>query len=568
MAPHGLLEFEPPPWTLECRGGKLVLPEEDDLLATGRFGRFRLESLQGRGPRAAVYRARDDELRGECALKVFRPDAVAPHGGQAEELMARARIAAAIEDEHVVRLLEAGWEADRFFLASEHVEGETLGKLVTGSGPLGWRQAASLMAGAARGIQAGHALGLVHGSVKPTNVMVVGGSFARVADFASPPCAAPAFLAPELRAGVHPSPQSDLYALGSVFERAVRSDSAEEGGERLLAILRKCTAGSPEDRYPGCGAVAEELGRLLREVRQHRGRRQYAILTLAILVVVAAAIGAALHFRGASARGVSTGEAVSEPPAGELLPQALPLVLARHGDKIVRLKDGAQMVYVPATSFVMGSARGPADERPAHRVTILPFFIDRLEVSVRQYQRFLEVKDLEPPPSWREGEPESPELPAVGMTWYRAQQYCEWVGGRLPTEAEWEVAARGPESQEWPWGNEWVAARCNWRGAEAEVPDLAPVGSFEAGRSPFGVINLVGNAAEWCADWYSPSYYRASPNLDPAGAPEGEFKAVRGGSYASDLPALRPSARGNASPILRSSEIGFRCVVEIGAVRD
>ncbi|MHC4592844.1 MAG: protein kinase domain-containing protein, partial [Planctomycetota bacterium] len=241
MAPRGLLESEPPPWPLECRGGKLVLPEEDHLLTAGRFARFRVESLQGRGPRAVVYRAWDDALRGECALKVFRPDAVAPHGPQAEELMARARIATAIEDEHVVRLLEAGWEADRFFLASEYVEGETLGGLVAGSGLLGWRQAASLMAGVARGMQAGHALGLVHGSVKPTNVMVVGGSFARVADFASPPCAAPAFLAPELQGGEGPSPQGDLYALGLVFERAVRRDSAEEGGERFLAILRKCT---------------------------------------------------------------------------------------------------------------------------------------------------------------------------------------------------------------------------------------------------------------------------------------------------------------------------------------
>ncbi|MHC5034538.1 MAG: SUMF1/EgtB/PvdO family nonheme iron enzyme, partial [Planctomycetota bacterium] len=495
-------------------------------------------------------------------------DAVHPHGRQAEELMARARIATAVEYEHVVRMHEAGWEADRFFLVSEYVEGQTLGKLVAGSGPLGWRQAASLMAGAARGLEAGHALGLVHGSVKPGNVMVVGSSFARVADFASPPWAAPAFLAPELRVGEDPSPRSDLYALGSVFGRAVRWDSAEQGAERFSAILRKCTAERPDDRYAACGALAEELEGLLREVRQRRSGRQYAVLALVVLVVVAAAVGGALHFRGARERAVTTGEAVSEPLTAEVSPPALPPVLAHRDGKILRLKDGAQMAYVPAASFVMGSARGPADERPAHRVTISPFFIDRLEVSVSQYRRFLEVNDLDPPPSWPEGGPESPELPAVGMTWYRAQQYCDWVGGRLPTEAEWELAARGPESQEWPWGNEWVADRCNWRGAEAELPGLARVGSFEVGRSPFGVINLVGNAAEWCADWYSPGYYRASPNLDPAGAPEGQFKAVRGGSYASDLGALRPSARGNASPILRSSEIGFRCVVEVGAGRN
>jgi len=246
-------------------------------------------------------------------------------------------------------------------------------------------------------------------------------------------------------------------------------------------------------------------------------------------------------------------------------------------------QDGAPMVLVPAGPFTMGS--GPLDrsskpdEQPAHRVTLKAFYIDRFEVTQGQYRRFLAAagrnnhrfcdrgepaaKDHTPTKeTWNESDPASGRLPVVGVDWYDASAYCAWAGRRLPTEAEWEKAARGTDERAYPWGGRWDRARAN--SYENGKKTSEPIGSYESGAGPFGAEDMAGNVWEWVQDWYAPKYYLDSPRENPQGPAGGTFRVVRGGSSLSDARGLRSAGRDSNDPAGRYENFGFRCAQDQG----
>jgi formylglycine-generating enzyme required for sulfatase activity len=174
-------------------------------------------------------------------------------------------------------------------------------------------------------------------------------------------------------------------------------------------------------------------------------------------------------------------------------------------DEYWRVQDGAMLVKIPAGEFLMGSPedQGEPDERPQHRVHVSEFLIDKTEVSWRQLRKFAEARatPLPPAPLW--GTPD--DYPASFVVWEEAKEYCAWVGGRLPTEAEWEKAARGTDGRTYPWGSEWDPGRCNSLHGGPHRPESA--GSYPSCLSPYGVLDMSGSVWEWCADWYDASYY-------------------------------------------------------------
>lgn len=244
---------------------------------------------------------------------------------------------------------------------------------------------------------------------------------------------------------------------------------------------------------------------------------------------------------------------------------------------VAKGKDGAPMVLIPAGSFTMGSNDGLPAERPEHVVTLDAYYIDRYEVSLQLYRRFLVEAKRDAPPTWDDEAAETVgDRPAIGMAWAEAVAYCAWAGKRLPTEAEWEKAARGTDGRRYPWGpmqpfvdianynrGVWVSEAVTLAGVAGGVEGMSVRhGLKEGGRSPYGLHHMAGNAAEWVADWYDREYYSKSPQENPTGPPKGEKKVIRGGSW-SDLPvALRSSARVSAEPDFQDRAIGFRCAMD------
>ncbi|MFQ5600138.1 MAG: formylglycine-generating enzyme family protein [Candidatus Krumholzibacteriia bacterium] len=227
------------------------------------------------------------------------------------------------------------------------------------------------------------------------------------------------------------------------------------------------------------------------------------------------------------------------------------------------------MVFVPAGEFTMGRDHEDSDESPVRRVWLDAFYIDRTEVTNAQFKAFCDATGrlYTNNPHWDDdyflGKP---DYPVINITYDQARAYCAWANKRLPTEAEWEKAARGTEGQLYPWGNEWTEQVANLWGDQGEQDHFrrtAPVGSFPAGASPYGAVDMVGNVWEWCADWFDEDYYSRAPNRNPPGPAEPTpWRVVRGGGFSSPLRPTGDTVVSNRSknhPMQPIHHLGCRC---------
>ena len=221
------------------------------------------------------------------------------------------------------------------------------------------------------------------------------------------------------------------------------------------------------------------------------------------------------------------------------------------------------MVAVSAGEFTMGSSSGDPDERPVHRVYVDAFSMDLYQVTVKQYARFLDAMHHEVPPEWSVmNRPQNQSRPVANVDWADADAYCRWAGKRLPTEAEWEKAARGTDGRVYPWGNEPPTRYHATSGKEvwSNHSALSPVGTLVEGKSPYGIYDMAGNVWEWVSDWYDQDYYKNSPLQNPTGPPKGLHKVIRGGSWGSNgITDMRSSDRETHLPSFRGLGTGFRC---------
>jgi len=232
---------------------------------------------------------------------------------------------------------------------------------------------------------------------------------------------------------------------------------------------------------------------------------------------------------------------------------------------IVNRKDGSTLVQVPAGEFEMGDGQG--NDCPAHRVYLAAYWIGVYAVTNRQYEKFVKETGHRAPDQADWGEPiwkgksypkEYAEHPVVCVSWEDAAAYCKWAGGRLPTEAEWEKAARGPKGHIYPWGKEWDAGRCR-NSTNKGWGTTCEVYGYAEGASGYGAYNLSGNVWEWCGDWYDANYYKQSPRENPPGPGTGSRRVNRGGSWGSgDAHYFRGANRGYGDPAERRAHVGFR----------
>jgi formylglycine-generating enzyme required for sulfatase activity len=226
-------------------------------------------------------------------------------------------------------------------------------------------------------------------------------------------------------------------------------------------------------------------------------------------------------------------------------------------------------VVVPAGEFLMGStdADGMAstDEKPQHKVYLDAFLIDRTEVTNAMYAKCEQAGACQAPratssakqPSYY-GNPKYDNYPVINVTWNDAQAYCAWAGGRLPTEAEWEKAARGTDGRTYPWGDEPPdPQKANY--SDSKVGDTTPVGVYPPGASPYGALDMAGNVWEWTADWYGDATYASSSAKNPTGPSSGDTRVLRGGSWGDGEDGARAANRFRRYPVNWNDDNGFRC---------
>ena len=390
---------------------------------------------------------------------------------------------------------------------------------------------------------------------------------------------------------------------------------------RIEQILLKALAKNPENRYQAMGTFAlalEEIakGKLPSVVKDSTVRKSKkslftpkqlawifgigAIGIICLLVLAGAGYGLSKIFpsseratQGESLEGVQTAQTAEESsPSGEIsIPSSTDTPVGITPSPTLTPKPekrAANLVHIPVGEFIMGSDTFEkyfwGAEGPKHDVFLEEFWIYDIEVTNAMY-RPCDEADVCPRPaesySRTHGDyytsPKYDNYPVVYVTHAAAQAYCRWAGGRLPTEAEWEKAARGVDGRMYPWGdeeiNETYANFCdvgcpNTDSNEIESQhddgyrDLAPVGSFPEGISFFGVYDMAGNALEWVNDWYGSGYYSSSPYINPPGPASGNRHPIRGGSWYSGREGLRAAARASLNADATYDTLGFRCVVD------
>ena len=539
---------------------------------------YQVEKPLGAGGFAVVYLVRDLNLKRKLAVKVLSPDVIASKTAL-ERFRREAETVAQLSHPNIVPLHFVGQKDDLVYLVMECVEGGSLADRVEKEGKLPTEDVAQIMREVGGALAYAHKRGVIHRDIKPHNVLIEAETgrclvtdfgIARTAEASSLTASGmlvgtPAYLSPEQVSGQPTDHRADIYALG-VMGYEMLTGQPPFTGPTPTAVLMKRLAGAPtpiqklrqdvppllRDAVDGCLAAdpgerfqsASEVVRALGGqtpvsaghstaefvLKTRRERRKRTRLAGGIGAVALAAVVLAVFF----ARRRQPTPTVSRVDAG--------------------------MLIVPGGEYTIGRNDGPEVSRPEHRVRIDSFGLDVREVTVGEYATYALVHRA--PMSWGSAVPDS-VLPVTGVQWSEAANYCVTQhrdGGRLPTEEEWEAAARGPQARRYPWGEQWDPTAANTEGAHRQGP--APGGSFPLGASPQGFVDLVGNVWEWTS-----SRLVAYPGGSiPANYPGGAY-VIRGGAYNTPDAMASASLRGGVPPnVSNRSELaqtGFRCAMPL-----
>jgi serine/threonine protein kinase len=534
---------------------------------------YAVETRLGSGGFAVVFLVRDLRLKRKLAVKVLSPELVASRAAL-ERFRREAEIVAQLSHPNIVPLLFVGHKADLAYLVMGAIDGGTLADRLAREPMLPVTDVARIFAEVASALAYAHKRGVVHRDIKPQNVLldiesgralVTDFGIARTVDSSSLTTAGlivgtAAYLSPEQASGEPSDHRADIYALG-VMVYEMLAGSPPFTGLNPAAVLMKRLSGAPrpiKDLRPDTPDLLVELidACLVTDPTQRLGDAGDIVRALTGHSPVSGSRTTAtrlrVHGSRSRARSLFFGGIV-------LIAAAIPIVIALSNRGKAETPRGlpvptvdSAMVLIPAGSYMIGSDDGPDASRPAHTVRLDSFGIGRHEVTIGEFRDFL--RDGHDAIDWdARGDP---ELPATSVLLLEAARYCAWKhpdGGRLPTEAEWEAAARGPAQRIYPWGNSWDPTAAN-----IAMPNgrIAAVGSSPRGRTPEGLEDMIGNVWEWTS----------SPFLtygDSVRTGSGIY-VIRGGAYNSYKEVATGFFRGRAREAADRKDLaftGFRCAM-------
>jgi serine/threonine protein kinase len=563
----------------------------EELKPGDKLGAYSVEKMVGRGGMATVYRAFDASNQRVVALKVLKRR----FSSSSKALARFDREFLALESmdhPNIVRVLDKGEENGINYFVMEYIDGASLSRLLK-HGKLTFNTKAQILLQIAAALDYAHKRGIVHRDVKPDNVLIDRTGRARIADFGiaqvtrsnlpltsitvvSSYMGTADYMAPEQRINAKSvDHRADIFSFGVMLYETftgklplgnfpLPSQVNPELSKRLDGIILKALRQEPSERYQSIMELAEDLKEevhpsLLSRVKARLSLIQQTKSWRKFLSVRIA--GSALLFAI-----ILTGAIWFFKTIGGERPAVAPPSPAPPTQPTISV---ATMVLVPAGDFIMGSDSDFTNERPKRKVFLDDFYIDTSEVTNADYKKFVDATGHPLPYvnafwaeqfNWRNNTypPGKADHPVVLVSWFDAAAYAKWANKRLPTEAEWEKAARGTDGRIWPWGNTWDIDNCNIR--ESFINSTQPVRLFISGQSPYGCRGMAGNAMEWVSDWYADNYYLHAPEKNPTGPTKGIYKTVRGGAWDTNINLYaRTSYRQYFQPKEKKNDLGFRC---------
>ena len=492
-------------------------------------GRYSIYERLGEGGMGVVYRALDGLVNEEIALKFMKPRLLRTQKGQMD-FIKEAQIARRLRHDNIVAVHDIGWtEEGVLYLTMEFLRGQSLRAMLRKCRQdrrlIAVRVAVSLVGQVLAALEYAHRT-VIHRDLKPENVMLLPGEHVKVLDFGLAKA-----VDEENAAGVGPQEgkrMAGTWAYASPEQKRrwaidIRTDIYTVG----LILRELFTLRTPVDPQMPVESVRDDL-------------------SPSVLSVLKTAIAEDREERWGSAREFRL--KLSE--AFEQSYRKIFISPVSTGGKTVST-DG--MIYQEGGSFLMG-CEDVQEEAPEREIYVEPFYIDKHPVTVAQYAKFIEAAGAPPPKFWGDAQFSGGDQPVVGVTWKEAAAYAAWAGKDLPSEAQWEFAARGKDNRTYPWGEfEPDFNRCNF-GDYLGMPSIITM--HGDGRTPEGVYDLAGNVYEWTRDRFVP--YGQSV---PANADEAPLFVARGGCWGSGAHSLRCTHRKGFFPEARTTVLGFRCVL-------
>lgn len=499
-------------------------------------GRYTILSFIGRGGMGMVYHAEDTLVKEDVALKFLRTDILRTEKWRYMFLQ-EAQIARRLRHENIVAVHDATYTSDGIlFLSMEYAKGRSLRELLRRHREerqhILPRLTVSIGLQVLDALQYAHRL-VVHRDIKPENIILMANEHVKVLDF----------------------------GLAKVIEEeGVGGPVPVSPTQRKHQITGTEAYASPEQILHGDVDLRSDiysLGLVLRELLTLRTPPEYPAdreikrddVAPGVLEVVAKAVNPDRNDRWQSA------QAFRDALKSAFDSAYYPATPSEDAGKFCGNGSVEGMVYFPGGSFLMGN-NAIREEAPEEEVHVEPFWMDIYPVTVDQYARYLKETGAPEPRFWRDAQLNGPEQPVVGIAWDEATGYARWAGKQLPSEAQWEFAARGRANRKYPWGNlPPDTTRCNYRNYLG-MPSIVTM--HEDGSTPEGLFDLAGNVYEWTLDPYLPYGHIRNGNVDIDGAPR---KVVRGGCYESEVEELTTTARKGFFQNVRLRNVGFRCVI-------